>query len=109
VTARETQLVIIRHGESDANVAGLLSGHDTCTGLSDRGAQQAALLRDHGERVVVVGHGGTVGASFVALGNLSIRQAVTLTRETINTSITEWRRGEHDWRLIRFNDAAHLL
>jgi probable phosphoglycerate mutase len=210
VTA-DTQLILIRHGESNANVSGLLSGHDTCTGLSERGARQAELLRDRlartrelepvdaiytsilprtietaaiigpalagpppraecdwceihvgeaegltfqqfqeryptvgdvdepfrnripggetwaefsaragtrlqrvatdhpGERVVVVGHGGTIGASFVALGDLSIRQALALTRGAINSSITEWRHNEHGWRLVRYNDAAHLL
>jgi probable phosphoglycerate mutase len=211
MTEPDTQLVLIRHGESNANVSQLLSGHDTCTGLSDRGKQQAARLRDRlartrelqptdvvytsilprtietaaiigpalggpapleecdwceihageaegltyeefqerfpafghpddpfrrripggetwaefsarvgarlqrvardhpGERVVVVGHGGTIGASFVALGDLSIRQAMTLTRGAINSSITEWRHNEHGWRLVRYNDAAHLL
>jgi broad specificity phosphatase PhoE len=211
MTAPDTQLVIIRHGQSNANVSGLLSGHDTCTGLSDLGKQQAARLRDRlartrelaptdaiytsilpraietaaiiapalggpapiaecdwceihageaegltyeefqkrfpaighpddpflrripggetwaefsarvggrlqrvahehpGMRVVVVGHGGTVGASFVALGDLSIGQSIAITRDTINSSITEWRHTQHGWRLIRYNDAAHLL
>ena len=42
----ETQLVLIRHGESVAQAQGFLSGHNTCVGLSDRGRTQAAALRD---------------------------------------------------------------
>src|SRR4051812_31272154 len=41
-----TRLVLIRHGESAAQVGGFLSGHDTCTGLSDEGRRQAGVLRD---------------------------------------------------------------
>jgi probable phosphoglycerate mutase len=211
MTAPDTQLILIRHGESNAQVAALLSGHDTCTGLTDRGRSQAEALRDRlartreldsvdavytsilpraietagivssalgwpdaqqecewceihagpaegltfdefqerypavgdpddpfrdripggetwaefyvragarlqrvarehaGERVVVVCHGGTIGASFVALGDLPFRHGRLMTRETVNTSITEWRHSGTEWRLVRYNDAAHLL
>jgi probable phosphoglycerate mutase len=207
---RDTRLVLIRHGESDAQVNGYLSGHDACRGLSDLGRAQAAALRDRlvttgelagtdrvytsllrravetteilspaldglvpqqecawceihpgaaegltweeyrerypdsgnafdpfrrrapgaetwaefsvragarlrqvaddhpGERVVVVCHGGIIGASFVALGGLSIQSVGRLTHETANSSITEWRFGGEDWRLVRYNDVAHL-
>ena len=210
MTRSETRLVLIRHGESAAQVARILSGHDTCSGLSDLGRAQAVALRNRlvstgelgtvdtvftsnltraietaeilspalgettpvaecdwceiragdaegltwdefqerypavgdptdpfrrrmpasetwaeffvragarlrrvanehpGERVVVVCHGGIVGASFVALGNTPIRDGVTLCHETINTSITEWRWTGRNWRLVRFNDSAHL-
>lgn len=39
-----TRVVLIRHGESNAQVAGLVSDHSTCTGLSPRGVKQAAAL-----------------------------------------------------------------
>jgi probable phosphoglycerate mutase len=205
-----TRLVIVRHGESRAQSAGIFSGHDTCTGLTDLGQRQAAALRDRlertnelgaidavytsilarsietaqiiisalgevrprpecdwceihagtaeghtykeyfdryppgddpddpfrsrfpdgetwaqfyvrvgsrlrrlpsehpGETVLVVGHGGTVGASFVALGNVPPRGATAFTHEAINTSLTEWRWTGKEWRLVRFNDAGHL-
>jgi len=41
-----TQLILIRHGESVAQVEGFVSGHDTCRGLSDLGRRQAEALRD---------------------------------------------------------------
>jgi broad specificity phosphatase PhoE len=53
-------------------------------------------------------HGGIIGASFVALGDLPIGQAMTFTQETKNTSITEWRSTGAQWRLVRYNDTAHL-
>ena len=34
--------------------------------------------------------------------------ASSLTAETVNTSITEWIGSGTNWRLVRFNDAAHL-
>jgi broad specificity phosphatase PhoE len=210
MTSPETRLVLIRHGESVAQVEGFLSGHDACRGLSDLGRVQVAALRDRllatgelesvdvvytslleraiesaailgpafggttpvqecawceihagdaegltweefraqypvvgdlsdpfrsrapgaeswaefsvragarlrqvaldhpGERVVVVGHGGIIGASFVALGDLPIGQVLALTHETTNASITEWRLANGQWRLVRYNDAAHL-
>jgi probable phosphoglycerate mutase len=209
VTTSDTDLFLIRHGESQAQVGGYVSGHDTCKGLSGLGHRQAEALRDRliatgelsgvdalytsilsravetaatiapalgavepvaecewceihageaeglqwseiaerfpvagnhdffetrfpggetwaeffvragarlrrvareheGERVVVVCHGGVIGASFVALGDLTIGNAHTLTHEAINSSITQWRRTAAGWRLVRFNDAAHL-
>ena len=73
------------------------------------GGRLRRIAHEHpGERVVVVCHGGIIGASFVALGNLPDPRGNVLTHETVNTSITEWRfTGEH-WRLVRYNDAAHL-
>lgn len=41
-----TRIVLVRHGESRAQELGFLGGHDGCQGLSDRGRQQAAALRD---------------------------------------------------------------
>jgi probable phosphoglycerate mutase len=213
-TTTTTRLVLIRHGESQAQVDQLVSGHDTCKGLSDRGRAQAAALRDRllasgelgrvdavytsvlarsvetaevlrpalgadlvpeaecdwceihageaegwshdqlrelmgrsglvdptdrafhrsvdgseswadcfsrlgsrlrraardhaGGCVVVVGHGGTVGAGFVAFGGVPIGAGPGYTHVTENTSITEWSCTAGDWQLVRFNDAGHL-
>ncbi|MGZ4804694.1 MAG: histidine phosphatase family protein [Acidimicrobiia bacterium] len=210
MTAPETRLLLIRHGESDAQARGYLSGHDACGGLSDTGREQVETLRDRliatgelgevdavytsilaraietteilapalgeaeprqecawceihpgeaegltwtefrerfpvagdladpyrqrapgaetwaefyvragtrlrriaddhpGERVVVVYHGGIIGASFVALGELPLQHGHALTHETVNTSLTEWRHTGSEWRLVRYNDASHL-
>ncbi|MEP6622957.1 MAG: histidine phosphatase family protein [Acidimicrobiia bacterium] len=210
MTSPNTRLVIIRHGESDAQLRQIISGHDTCTGLSDLGRSQAESLRDRlvrtgelgeinavftsilpraietaqiiapalggvaaaqecdwceihagegeglawdeyrsgrdvvgdandpfhrhmpksetwaeffvragarlrrvaheheGQRVVVVAHGGIIGASFMALGERPVNESVLIAHETVNTSMTEWRWTGRHWRLVRYNDAAHL-
>lgn len=41
-----TRIVLVRHGESRAQEMGFLGGHEGCTGLSDLGRRQVALLRD---------------------------------------------------------------
>ena len=41
-----TRLVLIRHGESQVTVDGVVGGAKTCSGLSDRGRRQAEALRD---------------------------------------------------------------
>jgi 2,3-bisphosphoglycerate-dependent phosphoglycerate mutase len=41
-----TRLILIRHGESQVYVDGLVGGLATCNGLSDLGRRQAAALRD---------------------------------------------------------------
>ncbi len=73
------------------------------------GARLRRIAREHdGQRVVVVCHGGIIGASFIALGDLPLRNGNAMTHETVNSSITEWRYTGSDWRLVRYNDAAHL-
>jgi probable phosphoglycerate mutase len=66
------------------------------------------LARDHaGGLVVVVAHGGVIDASlidFLALAGHG--NVVRLHAE--NTSMTEWRHTGRRWRLVRYNDAAHL-
>ena len=69
---------------------------------------QRAVADHEGETVVVVGHGGTIGASFVALGHLPMPQATDIVHDARNASITEWVGSDGRFRLARFNDAAHL-
>lgn len=208
--ATTTKLVLIRHGESQAQVDGLLVSHDTCRGLSPQGRLQAEALRDRltatgelgtvdasytsllpraietagivsargnapqaaqecawcelhpgsaegltwdelreqhpingdpddlyrprvagaetwaaffqrvrdrlervlqehrGQQVVVFGHGGIVGASLVAFGEVPIEQGVPVVRKVANTSITEWHHTGTAWQLVRFNDTKHM-
>ena len=41
-----TRIVLVRHGESACNVAGIVGGHSGCTGLTSTGLRQAEMLRD---------------------------------------------------------------
>jgi probable phosphoglycerate mutase len=206
---RSTRLVLVRHGEANCNVQGIVGGHRGCTGLSPLGMAQAEALRarweatgemreadalyasvlpraiqtaeiiapalgdlelttdcalcemhpgecdgmaweefarlyppvdftahpdrplspggeswtellrrvdralraladrHEGETVVVACHGGIVNASLVAFLGLA-HDGARLDLRTRNTSITEWERMDGNWRLLRYNDSAHL-
>lgn len=41
------RLILVRHGDAGAGFQGVIGGPTGCTGLTDRGRQQAAALRDH--------------------------------------------------------------
>ena len=41
-----TRIVLLRHGESQAQAGGFVAGHEGCTGLSEVGREQVAALRD---------------------------------------------------------------
>jgi probable phosphoglycerate mutase len=45
-TASATTIVLVRHGEAVCNVSGVCGGPIGCTGLTDRGRAQVAVLRD---------------------------------------------------------------
>lgn len=77
----------------------------------------AALLRiarDYQDkRIVVVCHGGVIDASFQTFAEMNLLAPKRLDFDTRNTSITHWSRHQHGdlpprWRLMRYNDAAHL-
>lgn len=75
------------------------------------------IARHHGEKVLLVAHGGVVDASMFHFFGLDPQLQSPIDFETTNTSITEWERRTfspenrppvHRWRLCRYNDAAHL-
>ena len=41
------RLILVRHGAAHAGFHGVIGGPNGCTGLTDRGREQAAALRDH--------------------------------------------------------------
>ena len=68
---------------------------------------RALADRHEGETVVVACHGGVVNASLVAFLGLA-HDGTRLDLRTRNTSITEWEQENGRWRLLRYNDSAHL-
>ena len=74
-----------------------------------RGALRRVLETHAGADVVVSCHGGVVDAAFRYALDLPVTGGFAL--HTLNTSLTEFvapgRPGEA-WRLVRYNDAAHL-
>jgi probable phosphoglycerate mutase len=69
------RLVLIRHGESLAQVDRIVSGHDACKGLSPRGREQAAALRD---RLLRTGELDDAGAVYTSLMQRAIETAETI-------------------------------
>ena len=72
------------------------------------GAALRALVERHaGETVVVACHGGVIIGSMInGLGLPNTGGHFRIGPE--NTSLTEWLVDDEAWRLIRYNDAAHL-
>jgi probable phosphoglycerate mutase len=69
------------------------------------------VAADHdGQTVVIACHGGVIDTSIVLFLGLP-RFGTLADFHTANTSITEWWREDSlaPWRLVRYNDAAHLL
>ena len=92
-------------------------GESWATFMARVGTALGDVARRHpGETVVIVCHGGVIEGSFAAFGNQPLRRPFDVSIE--NTSITEWARvedaggspppAEVRWRLVRFNDSAHL-
>lgn len=102
-----------RHGR------GALPGDDPNAVLSEGGeslisfverAEEALYLLAHryaGQSVMIVTHGGIIDSSLIGFLDLPFHgNRVRLHPE--HTSITEWEYIGTKWRLVRYNDAAHL-
>lgn len=71
------------------------------------GAALHAVAREHdGETVVIACHGGVIESSLNAFAHMPVQRRFRV--DVTNASVTEWRRIERAWQLVRFNDAAHL-
>ncbi|HTZ09035.1 MAG TPA: histidine phosphatase family protein [Acidimicrobiales bacterium] len=83
-------------------------GGESWGGFVDRAtAALAALAGAHpGGLVVVVCHAGVVEASMVRF--LPVAPGTRPGLATTHTSLTEWAAEDGWWRLVRYNDAAHL-
>ncbi len=72
------------------------------------------LTDEHeGRSVVVACHGGVVIGSMKCFLGLPALPSPSVDLLVTNTSLTEWERGngqggDNQWRLVRYNDAAHL-
>jgi len=84
-------------------------GGESWTGFVERAAVAVRSLADHheGGLVVVACHGGLIEATMLSFLPVSDRTR-PLGLPTANTSITEWEHEASVWRLLRYNDVAHL-
>jgi probable phosphoglycerate mutase len=68
----------------------------------------ARLARAHrGERVVIVCHAGVIESTLLAFLPIAPGRS-RLGLPTEHASLTEWEMTGDGWRLVRYNDAAHL-
>lgn len=84
-------------------------GGESWAGFLDRVSAVLIGLADahEEETVVAVCHGGLIEASLLQF--LSMEGPYRFARfVTENASITEWSRSDDRWRLVRYNDCAHL-
>jgi broad specificity phosphatase PhoE len=132
------RLVLVRHAESGHSAHQVIAGAKGCTGLTERGIEQAHALADRlratnelGESwsdfigrvhathlrlatrfarqtVVAITHAGFVVASILAAFAIP-RPGTGARLEPVHTSLTEWRVTATSWTLARYNDAGHLL
>jgi len=86
----------------------LAPGGESWSGFVDRvaGALDVLATRHRGQLVVVVCHAGVIEASLIAF--VPVVPARRLKLRTEHTALTEWEWSEDGWRLLRYNDAAHL-
>jgi 2,3-bisphosphoglycerate-dependent phosphoglycerate mutase len=87
-------------------------GGESWTGFVNRAADMVAEIADRhrGQLVVVACHAGVIEASL--LGLLPVtggRQGTRLQLRTQHASMTSWELDDGRWRLLGYNDAAHLL
>ena len=85
-------------------------GGESWTGFLERAADAVHDLTDRhaGETIVVACHGGIIDASMLQLLGMD-GGYVPARFVTENASMTEWTRRADRWRLVRYNDAAHLV
>lgn len=82
------------------------------------GAAIDRITREHaGKTVVIVSHGGFIDGSFVYFFGVDTLRRAPVAFLTHNTAITQWEQGvdgddgddgDARWRLVRYNDVAHL-
>jgi len=85
----------------------LSPGGESWSGFVDRAARGVAEVaeRHPGGSIVVACHAGVIEATLLAW--LAVHQS-RLKLHTSHASITEWEYADRNWRLLRYNDAAHL-
>ena len=102
----------VRYGEPDFDVdpdSPVAPGGESWSSFVSRASGAVTRLAEahRGELVVMVCHAGVIESSLLAFLPVAPgRRRLRLPTE--HTSLTEWEFGGPDWRLVRYNDAAHL-
>jgi probable phosphoglycerate mutase len=102
----------VRYGEPDFDVdpdTVVAPGGESWSSFVGRASEAVTRVADAhpGELVVIVCHAGVIESSLLAFLPVAPGRG-RLRLPTEHTSLTEWERAQGDWRLVRYNDAAHL-
>jgi probable phosphoglycerate mutase len=102
----------VRYGDPDFDVdpdTAVAPGGDSWSGFVTRASGAVARLAQahRGERIVLVCHAGVIESTLLAFLPLAPGSG-RLRLPTEHTSLTEWELDDRGWRLVRYNDAAHL-
>ena len=84
-------------------------GQETWAEMIGRVGRALSSIADRhaGETAVVACHGGVVASSMISRLGIPVTKPVW-ELEVDNASITEWEVVEGRWRLVRYNDHAHI-
>ncbi len=102
----------VRYGDPDFDVdpdSVVAPGGESWTSFVARASSAVARVAaaHPGQRVVIVCHAGVIESTLLAFLPVAPgRRRLRLPTE--HTSLTEWEMGDDGWRLVRYNDAAHL-
>jgi probable phosphoglycerate mutase len=102
----------VRYGEPDFDVdpdSVVAPGGESWSSFVARASGAVTRLAEShpGELVVIVCHAGVIESTLLAFLPVALSRG-RLRLPTEHTSLTEWEFGESGWRLVRYNDAAHL-
>jgi probable phosphoglycerate mutase len=102
----------LRYGEPDFDVdpdTEVAPGGESWSSFVARASDAVTRVAEahRGQLVVIVCHAGVIESTLLAFLPVAAGRG-RLGLPTEHTSLTEWERGDGVWRLVRYNDAAHL-
>ncbi|MGD0379337.1 MAG: histidine phosphatase family protein [Acidimicrobiales bacterium] len=102
----------VRYGEPDFDAdpdSAVAPGGESWSSFVARASGAVARVAGahRGERTVIVCHAGVIESTMLAFLPVAPGRS-RLGLPTEHTSLTEWEMTEDGWRLVRYNDAAHL-
>jgi 2,3-bisphosphoglycerate-dependent phosphoglycerate mutase len=102
----------LRYGEPDFDAdpdSEVAPGGESWSSFVTRASEAVTRIAEahRGELVVIVCHAGVIESTLLAFLPVATDRG-RLGLPTEHASLTEWERGEGRWRLVRYNDAAHV-
>ncbi|HEY5023846.1 MAG TPA: histidine phosphatase family protein [Acidimicrobiales bacterium] len=102
----------VRYGDPDFDVdpdTVVAPGGESWSSFVARASKAVTRVAEahHGELVVIVCHAGVIESTMASFLPVAPGRG-RLRLPTVHTSLTEWELGDGGWRLVRYNDAAHV-